>query len=96
MWISSKEYYTSITESEWPDGEVSGPRLHNSGPVAFSSRGPKNVAFFIDFNLEIYLILSINRSDVAFASHIATLLKSETKLETRVIYINLVFEIFYL
>ena len=31
---------------------------------------------------------------MAFASHIATQ-KSETKLETRVVYINLVFEIFY-
>jgi hypothetical protein len=73
-----------------------GPRLHNSGPVAFSSRGAQIFAFSIDYNLEIYLVLSINRSDVAFASHIATLLKSETKLETRVVYVNLVFEFFYL
>ena len=66
------------------------------GTWHFLRAGPQNFAFSIDYNLEIYLILSINRSDVAFALHIATLLKSETKLETRVVYINLVFEIFYL
>jgi hypothetical protein len=66
------------------------------GPWHFLRAGHQIFAFSIDYNLEIYLVLSINRSDVAFASHIATLLKSETKLETRVVYINLVFEIFYL
>ena len=80
-------------QAERFQGRVSTTR----GPWHFLRAGPQILpSLYIDYNLEIYLILSINRSDVAFASHIATLLKSETKLETRVVYINLVFEIFYL
>ena len=55
--------------------------LHNLGLWHFLHTGPQIFARSIDYNLEIYLVLSINRSDMAFASHIATL-KSETKLET--------------